>query len=434
LERILGISIAEREKQILRVSQQGFHPQLNEALTSKLKTEVVDTVKTVLESALKEEVTEFLKAREKKTYRSGYYYRGVNTQYGQISDLAVPKLREGNKEREWQILERYQRSLGNLLDWMCVLYVMGLSLRDLQEALYLILGKVLSVSAVNQITLNVQKQLESKRQVPLVRIPKMILVDGVWVEIQYTMAGEFKEDESGHLRQCRQAEKRVVLAVMAIWEDGSQELIHYEVAETESEAAWTKVFESLIRRGLNPNHLELVGSDGSLGLPSAMKKCFPLAQQQLCITHKIRGIERHLNYYHLPSVTAAGCSLKPKEARKQRSFELTSDAYNIYQAPQVSDAQSLLKAFEEKWQPIEPDAVRTFLKDIELTFTFYQFDDSLHRHLRTTNHLERLFREFRTKSDEIGAFPNETSCLALFWLVVERDHAKHDRTHYANNS
>jgi len=135
------MSIAEREKQILRVSQQGFHPQLNEALTSKLKTEVVDTVKTVLESALKEEVTEFLKAREKKPYRSGYYYRGVNTQYGQISDLAVPKLREGNKEREWQILERYQRSLGNLLDWMCVLYVMGLSLRDLQEALYLILLK-----------------------------------------------------------------------------------------------------------------------------------------------------------------------------------------------------------------------------------------------------------------------------------------------------
>jgi hypothetical protein len=70
--------------------------------------------------------------------------------------------------------------------------VIGLSLRDLQEALYLILGKVLSVSAVNQITLNVQKQIESRRQVPLTRIPKMILVDGVWVEIQYTMDGEFK--------------------------------------------------------------------------------------------------------------------------------------------------------------------------------------------------------------------------------------------------
>lgn len=132
------MSIAEREKQILRVSQQGFHRQLDEALTSKLKTEVVSTVKTVLESALEEELIAFLETREKRPYRSGYYHRGINTQYGTINDLAVPKLREGNKEREWQILERYQRSLGNLLDWMCVLYVMGLSLRDLQEALYLI--------------------------------------------------------------------------------------------------------------------------------------------------------------------------------------------------------------------------------------------------------------------------------------------------------
>jgi len=159
-----------------------------------------------------------------------------------------------------------------------------------------------------------------------------------------------------------------------------------------------------------------------------------LAQQQLCITHKIRGIERHLNYGNLPSVTPTGNPLKLKDARKQRSSEIITDAYKIYQSPQYSDAQLLLKAFEEKWQRLEPDAVRTFLKDIELTFTFYQFDDSLHRHLRTTNHLERLFREFRTKSDEIGAFPNENSCLTLFWLVVERDHAKHDRKISANNS
>ncbi len=46
------MSIAEREKQILRVSQQGFHRKLDEALNSKLKIEVVDTVKTVLRKCL----------------------------------------------------------------------------------------------------------------------------------------------------------------------------------------------------------------------------------------------------------------------------------------------------------------------------------------------------------------------------------------------
>ena len=43
------------------------------------------------------------------------------------------------------------------------------------------------------------------------------------------------------------------------------------------------------------------------------------------------------------------------------------------------------------------------------------------------NTIERFFREFRTKSDEIGAFPNETSCLVVFHVIVTRDHAKHDR-------
>jgi len=61
-------------------------------------------------------------------------------------------------------------------------------------------------------------------------------------------------------------------------------------------------------------------------------------------------------------------------------------------------------------------------------------DENLHRHVHTTNHLERLFREFRTKSNEIGAFPHETSCLTVFLLIVEQDHAKHDRKTMAKNS
>jgi len=428
------MTIAEREEQILRVKKQGFHKELDEVLAYKLTTEVIDTVKTVLESALEEEVKAYLKALtgKERPHRSGYYRRGLNTQYGRIEDLTIPKLRQQNKEREWQTLQRYERSLGNLLDWMCCLYVMGLSLRDLQEALYFILGKVLSVSAVNQITLKVQQQLETRRQKPLSRTPAMILVDGVWVDIQYTIDDKFKEDQSGHIRQCRQVKERVVLAVMAVWEDGCRELIHYEIAEVESEATWTSVFQNLIARGLDPNKLKLVSSDGGLGLPAAMKKCFPIAQQQRCITHKVRGIERHLNYTDLPQSTPTGQKLKLSEARQQRRFDIISDAYKIYEADLESDAQLHLQDFQKKWSLAEPDAVRTFTQDIQLTFSFYQFDSDLHHHIRTTNHLERLFREFRTKSDEIGAFPNETSCLTVFWLVVERDHAKHDRRSSAN--
>ena len=111
------MTIAEREQQILRVREQGFHAGLDKALTSKLNAEVVATVKAVLESALDEEVKAFLNtlASVQKPHRSGYYRRGLNTQYGQIRDLAIPKLRQRNPEREWQILQRYQRSLACII-------------------------------------------------------------------------------------------------------------------------------------------------------------------------------------------------------------------------------------------------------------------------------------------------------------------------------
>ncbi|MFM7886524.1 MAG: hypothetical protein ACKPCM_07520 [Pseudanabaena sp.] len=45
-------------------------------------------------------------------------------------------------------------------------------------------------------------------------------------------------------------------------ENDSQELIHYEIAEVESEVTWTRVFQNLIARGLDPNKPKLVSIDG----------------------------------------------------------------------------------------------------------------------------------------------------------------------------
>ena len=362
-----------------------------------------------------------------------HFSRGLDTQYGHVPDLQVPKLRRRNKERQWQILQRYQRGLGNLLDWLCCLYVMGLSIRDLQEALYFLIGHVLSRSAVNQVTLKVQQQLDHHRQAPITQTPEILIVDGVWVEIQYTL-DEYKIDRSGHRRQCRQAEERVILAALAVWTDGSHEILHYEIAKGESEAEWSHFFQQLIARGLAPQTVKLVVSDGTLGLPNAMQQQLPQAQQQRCITHKVRGLERYLDYAEVPTLSAEGQTLSPEAGKRQRRREIKSQAYEIYKAESLDLAQQRLATFLETWQPLEPRAVKAFQRHLDLTFTFYQFESDLHHHIRTTNHIERLFREFRKKSDEIGAFPHETSCLTVFFLVVQRDHAKHNRKNMAKNS
>ena len=256
----------------------------------------------------------------------------------------------------------------------------------------------------------------------------------MWVSIQYTCE-EIWEDQSGHLRTLRRAEERVVLVAMAIWPDGTRQVLQYEVAPQESQADWQTFFEHLQARGLDLSAVELVVSDGTNGLHPVLTDFLPNAQHQRCITHKVRAMQRHLSYENLPTHNDQGHKISPAQAKQIRRQQIQEDAYAIYKEADWLDAINQLVEFVAQWQPVEPKAVKTFLSEIALTFMFYDFDESLHPLLRTTNALERLFREFRTKTDEIGAFPNQESCLTLFYLVVQRDHAKHDRLKpVANNS
>ncbi|UJB72657.1 transposase (plasmid) [Acaryochloris sp. 'Moss Beach'] len=421
------MNIAQREQQIIRIQSQSSYASINEALEATLRLEASQVTQKIIEAALDEEVQAYLSQLQgTRPRRSGYYQRVLDTQYGRIPQLSVPKLRKGNADREWQILERYQRALGSLLDFCLGLYVMGLSLRDLQEALYEILGAVLSVNAINRITLKAQKQMFQSRQTRLEETPPILIVDGVWASVQCS-SEDFWEDQAGHIRKLRHAEDRVILVAMAVWPDGTQTVLHYEMATQESEAAWSLFFAHLWQRGLQPYSVKLIVSDGTTGLPKVIRALFPLAQHQRCITHKVRAMLRHLGYGQLSYLDAQGQELSLPEAKKQRYAQIQHDAYAIYKAPTWEGAVISFLVFEKKWTDIEPDAVRTFINDCALTLNFYDFDASLHSLIRTSNALERLFREFRTKADEIGAFPNEESCLAILFLVFRRDHAKHDR-------
>lgn len=424
------MTIAEREQQILRIKKASFQSELDEQLETHMRQQVVLAVQTTLEAALVQEVEADVATLTSPPRRSGYFHRILDTQYGRIESLAVPKLRYGNKERRWGILERYQRSLQGLLDLAGYLYVMGLSLRDLQEALYFLLGSVLSRTAVNQVTLQVQERMEAQQQLPITQTPPIFIVDGVWVTIQYTL-DSFKVDKAGHQRQQRQAQERVILVAMVVWPNGVHHILHFAVAEAECEQTWTSFCDQMIVCGLNPQAVNLVVSDGSNGLLAAMSHRLPQAKQQRCITHKVRGLKPYLTYKELPVKDELGQPLTPTTAKEQRWQAIQHDAYDVFDALTRSEAQQRLTDFSAKWKAVEPDVVHAFCWGINRAFTFYDFDKELFVHIRTTNHLERFFREFRGKADEIGAFPNENSCLTLFYFVMLRDHAKHDRLHVA---
>jgi transposase-like protein len=249
----------------------------------------------------------------------------------------------------------------------------------------------------------------------------------VWVQI-LAPTGQTWTDRSGHERVEMRGVERVVLAVMGVWEDGRHEILHYEATDAESSESWSAVLASLKRRGLDPDAVRMVVSDGTTGLPAALSQHLPTSQQQRCTVHKIRGLERQFCYRDLlrtdPTTQEA---LSFEQARRLRREQVTTDAHAIFDAPTQTEALERLAAFRTRWGQLEGEVVRLLTKDIALSLTFYQFDVSLHALVRSTNLLERFFREFRTKADEIGSFPNELTCLTVFHLIVVRDHAKHDR-------
>jgi transposase-like protein len=429
--------VAELKDQVDRIWYASFHTNLTDTLTQQLRQHALVGVRAALEAALCEELTSYhatLRAAAAAAGRSpspvrraGSYGRRVLTSYGLIPDLHVPKLRSGNAERDWQILTRYQLAMQPVLDLALYLYTLGLSIRDLQEALYLTFGHVLSREAVNRVTIAAQSPMQVWRSRPIVDTPPVLIVDGVWVQV-LAPTGQTWFDRSGHERVEMRGQERVVLAVLGVWEDGRHEILHYEATDAESSESWSAVLAALKRRGLDPSAVRMVVSDGTTGLPAALKEHLPTSQQQRCTVHKIRGLERQFCYRDLlmtePTTQEA---LTFEQARRLRRKQVTTDAHAIFDAPTQTEALERLAAFRTRWGQLEAEVVRLLGKDIELSLTFYQFDVSLHPLVRSTNLLERFFREFRTKADEIGSFPNELTCLTLFHLIVVRDHAKHDR-------
>jgi putative transposase len=422
--------VAEIPNQVKRIWHHSFQSELDSALELQMRALALASIQSVLEAALNEEVEHDRRSScdpsLRDTYRSGYFSRQVLTSFGLLPHLRVPKLRSGNRSRHWQVLQRYQQAMPVLLDKLCYLSTLGLSLRDLEEGLYVLFGHVLSRGALTRITHAAQSPLQAWRTRPITDTPPVLIIDGVWVSIQYP-TDETWLDRSGHRRQRVHAQERVILAVMGVWPDGRHQLLDYQIALAEDTAAWRQIWQGLRARGLDPTQVQMVVSDGAKGVLAAQQKELPKAQLQRCTVHKVRGFERYLSYQELPSSDAAGQPVSREAARQERQQALKREALAIFEAVTRAEAEARLQEFTTRWQALEPRAVSAFTHGLKRCFTFYQLEGRLHRLVRSTNLLERFFREVRAKTDEIGAFPNEESCLVMFHLIMLREHAKHDR-------
>ena len=88
----------------------------------------------------------------------------------------------------------------------------------------------------------------------------------------------------------------------------------------------------------------------------------------------------------------------------------------------AQEARRDLSVWLERWQSKYPRLCSWVEANIEETFTFYRLPLSHHKHLKSTNMLERLNEEIKRRTHIVRIFCNAASCLRLVRALTQELH------------
>jgi putative transposase len=204
---------------------------------------------------------------------------------------------------------------------------------------------------------------------------------------------------------------KAVQIAIGINEDGRRCVLAVEVANRESLSSWKDFLESLSERGLHG--VEYIVSDDHAGLKKAIREVFTHAAWQRCYVHFLRNA---LDY--LPKTADPDCLQELRWLFGRRDLK---------------EALSDLATWLSKWQSKYAKLCNWVEDNIEETFTFYRLPPVHHKHMKSTNMLERLNEEIKRRTNVVRIFPNAQSCLRLVLaLAVETHENWIEATRYLN--
>jgi putative transposase len=325
-------------------------------------------------------------------YRSGYYTRSLVTRVGRL-ELRVPQDRQGRFRTE--VFERYQRSEKALVAAMMEMYVQGVSTRKVKAVTEELCGHEFSASAVSEMVKRLDEELEKFARRRLEEAYPYLILDARYEKVR----------EAGTVRS------QAVLVAIGINREGRRCVLAAEAANRESASSWRELLLGLRRRGLNG--VEMVVSDDHAGLRQAIPEVLPEAVWQRCYVHFLRNA---LDY--LP--------------RKGDDDCLTELRW-IYERRDLEEARRDLSAWLGKWAARYPKLCNWVEENIESTLSFYRLPRQHHKHLKSTNMLERLMQELKRRTLVVRIFPDSASCLRLVRaLAVEIHEDWIEATRYLN--
>jgi putative transposase len=340
-----------------------------------------------LQEVLEAEMTEALGAEKgerasgRQGYRSGYYGRTLITRIGKL-ELRVPQDRSGRFSTE--LFERYQRSERALVAALAEMYVQGVSTRKVKAITEELCGHSFSTSAISAINQRLDASLAQFAGRPLVEAFPYLILDARYERVR----------EAGVI-----ASQAVLIAIGIDW-DGRRQVLAVELANRESRSSWRDFLLGLKARGLHG--VEFVVADDHAGLRAALREVLAEAAYQRCCVHFLRNA---LDYV-------------PRKVDDDCLQELRW----LYDRRDLAEARRDLAAWITKWSGKYSKLTGWAEENIDETLTFYRLPQQHHKHLKSTNMLERLNEEIRRRTHVVRIFPNGDSCLRLVRALAVETH------------
>ncbi len=362
-------------------------PQRIEALVAEDRDLLKTLVKEALEEVLQAEMTDCVGAEPGERtagrlgYRAGYYDRGLITRVGKI-ELRVPRDRAG--EFSTALFERFGRSEKALVSALAEMYVQGVSTRKVKAITEELCGHRFSASAISAINKGLDESLTRFARRRLTEPYPYLILDARYEKVR----------EDGIIQS-----QAVLLAIGINWE-GKRQLLGVELANRESASSWREFLVGLKQRGLSG--VEFVVSDDHAGLKKAITEILPEAAWQGCYVHFLRNALDYL----------------PRKADDDCLQELRW----LYDRRNLVEAQRDLAAWLTRWQKKYPKLTNWVEENIGETLSFYRLPRQHHRHLKSSNMLERFNEELRRRTRVVRIFPNAASCLRLVRALCAETH------------
>jgi transposase-like protein len=342
----------------------------------------------MLQSALEEEVTGYLQRdfyernAEANGSRSGSKPRTVKIGSGDIG-LKMPQVINAGGPFHSRILAPRVTQMDEIQEIIPLLYMNGLSSRKVKKAVGKLIGKKgLSHQNVLRISSRIVEEFKAwkKRDLSTLQVIYLVL-DAVRMGVR---AGT--------------KEKEAVLVAWAFLEDGSRELVGVSLGNSESYSAWKGFLEDLLKREMNVPMLTVI--DGCPGLIKAVDEVLPESDKQRCTKHRTENV--------LDKVL------------EQDKASVKTSVRKVFYASTYEHAKEAVELFKKKWSMKYPSAVECLTENIEDCLTYYKYPYQHWLRIRTTNIVERSFKEVKRRVKVAGRFQNEERALTMvYWQLKE---------------